>query len=291
MALTVGSNVDVDDILEEHNSDGSHKKAGNVLAGSEPPTNPDLGDVFLDVDSSGTLNICFADDTFTTIVNTGVDVNARVSANDQESAYLADKLIRAGTTEFETETEGAYSISVSGGMPAGLIAFYDPPTGTSVPAGFTRLEEGKGRFIVGLPYADGSHGTMGSGVGGTVGTPLDNTGGGAVLADPTHNHAGGAHTHSTNNHSHTTSGHTHTVSSHAHTTSGQTGSLHYSDGGGSGSGGSGSGSDSTSAGADSSTETASNATPTTASGGTGNTGATELSTFMPYVQYMMIVSN
>ena len=287
MALTVGSNVDVDDILEEHNSDGSHKKAGNVLAGHTPPTNPDLGDVFLDVDSSGTLNICFADDTFTTIVNTGVDVNARVSANDQESAYLDDKLVAAGTTAFVTETDGAYSMSVSGGMPAGLIAFYDPPTGTSVPAGFTRLEEGKGRFIVGLP----SGGTMGSGVGGTVGTPLDNTGGGAVLANPTHNHAGGAHTHSTNNHSHTTSGHTHAVPTHNHITGGQSGPLHYSDEGGSGSYGTGGESEGASPAAASSTETASNAAPTTASGGTGNTGATELSTFMPYVQYMMIVSN
>src|SRR3972149_326632 len=93
MTLALDNEVDVNDLVVEHNSDGSHKGASNLQFGldASKPANPDPGDVYVATNTS-VVYFCFVDNTWTAL-GTSTDEKIKISANDNTAAYPLTKLV------------------------------------------------------------------------------------------------------------------------------------------------------------------------------------------------------
>src|SRR3972149_4572660 len=91
MSLQIGADVDVNDLLVEHNADGTHFKVKNLKWGldASKAASPTTGDVYVATDTQK-FYMCFTNGTWVTATT---DQLVKVSANDTSSGYLNGKAV------------------------------------------------------------------------------------------------------------------------------------------------------------------------------------------------------
>jgi hypothetical protein len=205
--MTIGASnaVNVNDLLLEHNSDGTHKKCSNLNYGlaSAKTATPTVGDIFLATDRSSAY-VCYTTNNWTEIVP-GDDFFIKVNVNDTTAENLDDKITGGAgvtkTTEGDPDTDQTLRLTAVG-LPSDSVFYYNAESASSLPDGYTVDAGSQGRFILGLTDSA-------TGSGGTKGTILTD------LEERAHTHVGTAHTH-TVAHTHAMGGHTHTIPAHEH---------------------------------------------------------------------------
>jgi hypothetical protein len=271
--MTIGASnaVNVNDLLLEHNSDGTHKKCSNLNYGlaSAKTATPTVGDIFLATDRSSAY-VCYTTNNWTEIVP-GDDFFIKVNVDDTTAENLDDKItVGTGVTktiEGSADTDQTLRLTAVG-LPSDSVFYYNAESASSLPDGYTVDDGSQGRFILGLTDSA-------TGSGGTKGTILTD------LEERTHTHVGTAHTH-TVAHTHAMGGHTHAIASHSHALSNLqlatagTWTLHT-----------GTNTDSGNTGAASGTFPSATGTLDSA-GDSSNTGSASVGDFFPYIQFLPI---
>jgi hypothetical protein len=115
MAFTQGVPVDVDDVLVEHNADGTHKRAGNIDRGlsANKPATCVTGDIYFATDTQ-ILYLCHTIDTWTAL-----GAGILVSSDDTTAGYLNGKLVA---------TNGLLLTENNGGANETLSLLPQPPS-------------------------------------------------------------------------------------------------------------------------------------------------------------------
>jgi len=131
MSLAVNADVDVNDLLVEHNADGTHKDVTDLKSGlnAGKAASPLTGNCYIATDTSQTF-VCYVAGTWTQI-GAGADINAKVSSDDLTSGFLNGKIVAQNASVVLTENNPTSNETL--GLNVGFDATNPAAIGTAAP--------------------------------------------------------------------------------------------------------------------------------------------------------------